>query len=158
MFDSFLDAIGRIGIFMICARAIVHFRPKEADEKYMKLLVSIMILIQLFLPLGGLLMGGGGSETVEALEQFKIVLEQSMQDAEENAAQADALLEEMTLEEVRKRMENQATEQQTAKQQTIEPTEQQITEQQTEDSNDIIEVEVEPVEKISVGNEEKNRE
>lgn len=137
MFDSFLEAIGRVGIFMICARAIVHFRPKEADEKYMKLLVSIMILIQLFLPLGSVFLGGGGGETVAALERFKADLQQSMQEAEVNAAQADALLEQMTLEEVRKRMEEQ-----------VEAEEQARTGGQIQEKKEIL---VEQVDEITVG-------
>ncbi len=149
MFDSFLEAIGRIGIFMICARAIVHFRPKEADEKYMKLLVSIMVLIQLFLPLGGFLLGGGGNETAAALEQFKITLEQGMRQAEENAARSEALLEEMTLEEVRKRVEQQGAK---------EAEGEAVSETGKEQGIGQIEVKVESVGIIAVGGEEGNHE
>lgn len=53
MLDGFLDTIRNLGIFVICAKMIVHFRPKEADEKYMKLLISMMVLLQLLLPLKG---------------------------------------------------------------------------------------------------------
>lgn len=53
MLDGFIHTLGRMGVFLICARMIVHFRPKESDEKYMKLLVSIMILLYLISPLGG---------------------------------------------------------------------------------------------------------
>ena len=60
MQNLLFQAICRVGIFMICAQAIVHFRPKEAYEKYLKLLVSAMVLVQLFLPLGG---GGPGAGT-----------------------------------------------------------------------------------------------
>lgn len=162
MLDSFLEAIGRVGIFMICARAIVHFRPKEADEKYMKLLVSIMILIQLFLPLGSVFLGGEGGETVAALERFKADLQQSMQEAEINAARADALLEQMTLEEVRKRMEEQAQAQGQARveeqagarmQGTVEAHGQESSEAQRQETEEQEkkEIQVEPVDEITVG-------
>lgn len=101
------ETICRIGIFMICAQAIVHFRPKEAYEKYLKLLVSVMILIQLFLPLGSFLLGGGMERALEDLSGLRTQLEREMESAAEEAAEAEALLERMTLEEVRKRMEEQ---------------------------------------------------
>ncbi|MCM1192482.1 MAG: stage III sporulation protein AF [Butyrivibrio sp.] len=102
-----LHAICRIGIFMICAQAIIHFRPRETYEKYLKLLVGVMVLIQLFLPVGSLLLGGGMEQTLKNLELFRTRLEQEMENAAREAEAADRLLEQMTLEEVRKRMEEQ---------------------------------------------------
>lgn len=107
MQNSFFGAICRTGIFMICAQAIIHFRPQETYEKYLKLLVSIMVLIQLFLPLGSFFLGGDKQKAADILEQFKQEMEQSMREAEENSAAMDALLEQMTLEEVRSRVEAQ---------------------------------------------------
>lgn len=107
MLHSFFQAICRVGIFMICAQAILHFRAQEAYEKYLKLLVSIMILIQLFLPIGSLLLGRDGQNVAEGLEQLKEDMERSLREAEENAAAADELLGRMTLEEVRDLMEAQ---------------------------------------------------
>lgn len=105
MYNIFFQTICRVGIFMICAQAIVHFRPQETYEKYLKLLVSIMVLIQLFLPVGSLLFGDGGQETAQALEQFKQELEESMREAEKNAQYTDALLQQATLEEVRRQVQ-----------------------------------------------------
>lgn len=102
-----LQTICRIGIFMICAQAIIHFRPRETYEKYLKLLVSVMILIQLFLPVGSFLLGEGMEQTLEGLELFRDQMEQEMEAAAREAEAADKLLEQMTLEEVRKRMEEQ---------------------------------------------------
>lgn len=107
MRDSFFQVICQVGIFMICAQTVIYFRPKEVYEKYLKLLVSVMVLIQIFLPLGGLLLGAGGGDAAQVLEQFKREMEQAVKEAEESAAAADALLEQMTLEEVRSRMEEQ---------------------------------------------------
>ena len=107
MQNSLFQAICRVGIFMICAQAIVHFRPQEAYEKYLKLLISVMVLVQLFLPVGSFLLGGGGQEAAELLRQFGADLEESMKAASENAAATDALLEQMTLEEVMRQLEMQ---------------------------------------------------
>lgn len=110
MRNPLFQAICRVGMFMICAQAIVHFRPNEAYEKYLKLLVSVMILIQLFLPIGSFLLGGGMEETARKLEQFRIQLEQEMQAVTREAAEADKLLENMTLEEIRRRVDEQQEE------------------------------------------------
>ena len=107
MQNILFQTICRVGIFMICAQAIIHFRPRESYEKYLKLLVSVMILIQLFLPVGRFLMGEGMEQTLEGLELFRVQLEQEMESAAQEAAAADELLEQMTLEEVRRRMEEQ---------------------------------------------------
>lgn len=145
MQNLFFQAICRVGIFMICAQAMIHFRPQEAYEKYLKLLVSVMVLIQLFLPIGSFLLGGGGQEAKDMLERFRQELGQSMAEAEKKAAEADAVLEQMTLEELRKRLEEQAAG---------------GTEEMGEDAagagddgkNGIgIEVDVEPVEPVTIG-------
>ncbi len=103
--NSLFQAICKIGIFMICARAIIQFRPREVYEKYLRFLAGIMILIQLFLPVGKLLLGKDGGQAGEMLGQFRQELEQGMEEAAERAAEADAILEHMTLEEVRKQLE-----------------------------------------------------
>lgn len=105
-----LRTIGRIGIFMICAQTIVHFRPRETYEKYLKLLVGVMVLIQLFLPLGSFLLGGGLEQALEKLETFRGQMEQEMEAAAREAAETDALLERMTLEEIRREMEERSAE------------------------------------------------
>lgn len=105
-----LKTICRIGIFMICAQTIVHFRPKETYEKYLKLLVSVMVLIQLFLLVGNFLLGGGMEQALEKLETFRGRIEQEMEEAAREAAKTDELLERMTLEEIRKQMEEQNAE------------------------------------------------
>ena len=107
MGNTLFQAICRMGIFMICAQAVVHFRPKESYEKYLKLLVSVIVLIQVFLPIGSFLLGEGRQNAAKALEQFGRELEQSLEDAAGDAAAADELLEQMTLEEVMRRLEEQ---------------------------------------------------
>nr|WP_289767263.1 stage III sporulation protein AF [uncultured Acetatifactor sp.] len=110
MQNSLFQAICRMGIFMICAQAVIHFRPKEVYEKYLKLMVSVMVLIQVFLPVGNFLLGDGRQDALKALGKLGQELEQSMQEANEDAAAADELLEKMTLEEIRKRLEGQEEE------------------------------------------------
>lgn len=107
MQEQIVGTICRVGIFMICAQAMVHFRAQESYEKYLKLLVSVMVMIQLFLPVGSLLAHGSGGEAVRLgalLEQ----MEADMEQIEKQSEEAERFLEKMTLEEARSRMEGQS--------------------------------------------------
>lgn len=140
MFSSLFQTICRIGIFMICAQAIVHFRPEGGYEKYLKLLVGSMILIQLFLPVGRLLFLGDGQELALKSEEFMEELEAEMAAAEKNALETEALLEQMTLEEVRRRVE----EARVLEERSDEPAESGFNDSEVEP------IEIEPIEKIHI--------
>lgn len=107
MHNILFQTICRTGIFMICAQTIAHFRPNESYEKYLKLLVSVMVLIQLFLPIGAFFAGVDTSSGVGQVNEFWESLEQSLEDAGRQAAQMEAMLEQMTLDEVRRHIEEQ---------------------------------------------------
>jgi len=98
---------------MICAQAIIHFRPEEAYGKYLRLLVSVMVLIQLFLPVGEFLFHGDSGKLSGQLELFRESLEKGMEEARENSLEAEKILEQMTLEEVRRQAEAAAREKET---------------------------------------------
>lgn len=107
--NGLFQTICRIGIFMICAQAVIHFRPEESYEKYLRLLVSAMVLIQLFLPVGRFLFHGDGRELTLKSEAFLRDLEAEISAAESRAYESEALLEQMSLEEIRRRVEEQAS-------------------------------------------------
>lgn len=107
--NGLFQTICRIGIFMICAQTVIHFRPEESYEKYLRLLVSVMVLIQLFLPVGRLLFHGDSQELARKSEEFLGELEAEISAAEIRAYESDALLEQMTLEEIRRRVEEQTS-------------------------------------------------
>lgn len=78
--------IGQAGIFLICAQTLVHFRPKESYEKYLKLLMSVMLLLQLLHPVLTFLGSDSGQnvtkETIEFSTELQTVLEQASKQAE----------------------------------------------------------------------------
>ncbi len=45
-----LKELGQIAVFIICAQTLLHFRAKESYEKYIKLLISMMVLLLLLKP------------------------------------------------------------------------------------------------------------
>lgn len=79
MGNVFVKGICQIGVFMICAQTFVHFCPKGAYEKYFKMLVSIMVLVQILSPLSAILGGKGQElENIQMGEWLEKVLMQSM--------------------------------------------------------------------------------
>lgn len=85
MQSGIVKTICQIGIFLICAQAIVHFRPKASYEKYLKMLVSVMILMQLFLAASGIFSAEGKAKLMESMRRFTESLNESMQQAADNA-------------------------------------------------------------------------
>ena len=71
---SFLEFMKRIGIFIVCAQSFLHFSAGKAYEKYIKLLMGIMILAQFTAPLRAVLLDGEG-ELGEEVERFQTELE-----------------------------------------------------------------------------------
>ena len=101
--EMIMKAIVQMGIFMICAQVLIHFRPNGSYEKYMKMLVSIMILIQVAFPIAGLLTGGK-SNLEERAAWFETRIQESMKAAQEAAEESDRLLEQMTLEQLKEQI------------------------------------------------------
>ena len=108
MFQALKTTVCQIAIFMICAQAITHFRPKESYEKYLKLLLGLMILIQIFQPFCKLFFGVTGQELSASVEHFQQQINESMAEAAEQSARAGAQLETMSLLEVQERLAQEA--------------------------------------------------
>lgn len=152
MHSQLFKMICRMGIFVICAQTIIHFRPDRSYEKYLKLLVSIMILIQIFLPVGEFFLGDYHSNIMEQVDRFQKELEESTREAQFFSFDSLQYAEQMTLEEVRREAEKQNREQ--AEGQSGEQTEEQGGEQTEEQSGERAEEQNrEPVkiEQINIG-------
>lgn len=107
MQSAFFKSICQIGIFMVCAQTITHFRPNSSYEKYMKLLVSGMVLIQILQPMGSLFHIGGGKSQKERVMQLQEQFDAGMADAMESISKSEQILENMTLREVQKALEQE---------------------------------------------------
>lgn len=81
MWQGLLGSIRQIGIFMICAQALIYFKPKGSYEKYMKLLVSAMILVQILSPVAALLSGREGQSLEERIAFYSDSFEQGLGEA-----------------------------------------------------------------------------
>lgn len=98
-----MKAIVQMGVFMICAQVLIHLRPNGSYEKYMKLLVSVMITAQIFFPVLNLF-AKGEPDMEQRLAWFEDRLEESMQQAGKMAGEADALLNQKTMEQLREQL------------------------------------------------------
>lgn len=107
MQSAFFKSICQVGLFMVCAQTITHFRPNSSYEKYMKLLVSVMVLIQILQPLSSLI---SGKNLEERALQFQGQLDAGMSDAMKNISQSEKILENMTLREVQELLKKQEEE------------------------------------------------
>lgn len=99
MFSEFFNSICRVGIFMICAQTIVHFRPNASYEKYIKLLVSAMILIQILIPVMNLFGESSAADFESRIAWFDEQLQEGIYRAEEEAENAGESVGRMSLEE-----------------------------------------------------------
>lgn len=84
--------IGQVGIFVICAQAIMHFRPKESYSKYLRLLFGVMVLVQILQPFLAVFGYESGGNILSSLDGFQKALESSG----DYAGLAQERLEQMT--------------------------------------------------------------
>lgn len=82
MGESFLEFMKGIGIFIICAQSFLHFAAGKSYEKYVKLLIGVMILAQFVVPVRNLFLGTENGELHEEVERFQMELEYAMQNAQ----------------------------------------------------------------------------
>lgn len=98
MGDRLLQIVKQTGIFVVCAQMILHFKPAECYEKYIRLLIGIMVLAQL-IAAGTAVFGKTGENFFDGrVDYYNGLLAQSMEGAD--MAEMEALLEKMTMEEV----------------------------------------------------------
>lgn len=95
MWEGLLSSIRQMGVFMICAQALIYFKPKGSYEKYLKLLVGAMILVQLLSPVAALLAGKGGQSLEERIGFYTNAFEQGMN---------EAMFQEYRVEQIRQRL------------------------------------------------------
>ncbi len=112
MLKELQGTVCQIAIFMICAQAIVHFRAKESYAKYLRMLLGVMILVQIFQPFCQIFFGVTGQELSNSVEQFQADLNKSMEKALEHSAHTEQNLETMSLTEVQERLQQQHGEEQ----------------------------------------------
>ena len=106
MGDGLLQTIKQVGIFVICAQMILHFKPSESYGKYMRLLVSIMVLVQLLVPLMNIFLKSDVGSFSDRISYYEEMLSDNMKDISATCADAEKMLNNMTMEEIKTRINN----------------------------------------------------
>ncbi len=75
MINTFLEFIKKTGIFLICAESILYFVPGSSFQKYVKLLIGIMVLAQFAVPLKSLVTGQERGEIEQQIVEMQAMLE-----------------------------------------------------------------------------------
>ena len=95
--EGLLSKIGQIAIFMICAKTLLHFRAKESYEKYLKLLVSLMLLVLLVEPLMEVLGKGKEGEFLQRIRLYNYQLQDILENEQLNNEEISEILSHMTM-------------------------------------------------------------
>ena len=106
MGDGLLQTIKQVGIFVICAQMILHFKPAESYGKYMRLLVSIMVLVQLLVPLMSIFLKSDVGSFSDRISYYEEMLSDNMKGISATCADAEKMLNSMTMEEIKTRINN----------------------------------------------------
>ena len=96
--QDFVRELGRLTTFLIFARAIVYLRPKESYEKYLKLLVNLIILLQFLSPLRQMLSGDTMEIAMPWEESFESWERDGTEQVAENAEESMEEQEEIRIE------------------------------------------------------------
>ena len=105
MWEGLLNGIRQMGVFMICAQALIYFKPKGSYEKYLKLLVSAMILVQLLGPVAALLSGKEGQSLEERIGYYSNSFEQGLGEAALLEYQMEQIRQQLLTTQIRAQME-----------------------------------------------------
>ena len=77
-----------IGIFILCAQSFMHFAAGKTYEKYVKLLIGVMILAQFIVPVRALFLGSENAQMWDEIEHFREEMERMAEEAGQDAAAA----------------------------------------------------------------------
>lgn len=93
---TFLEFMKGIGIFIICAQSFMHFSAGKSYEKYIKLLIGVMILAQFVVPVRAVFLKGEDAEIWGEIEHFQNEMENVLENTEityESEDETEGLLE-----------------------------------------------------------------
>lgn len=140
MGEQLFGLIRQVGIFIVCAQTIAHFRPRGSYEKYLKLLVSIMIMVQIVLPVLNMLGSGEKIDPAAVMKRYESILSGEGEMINITTVTAEEMVEEMTLREINSRLNNLEEWQEAGNTETV----------QTDTGNEESEIELVVIEKVEV--------
>ncbi len=113
MLSTFLEFIKTTGIFLICAESILYFVPGSSYQKYVKVLIGIMVLAQFVVPLKALVTGQEGDAIERQVRELKMMLEEQAEEMQMDELQLISEGQEVniqTADEIKSRLNSVAAE------------------------------------------------
>ncbi|MDR2889251.1 MAG: stage III sporulation protein AF [Lachnospiraceae bacterium] len=108
MSSTFFEFIKRTGIFLICAESILHFAPGNSYQKYIKVLIGIMVLAQFIIPLKAIISGQERAVIEQQIEGFTKVIENRSEEMQLNGLwmNDEESIKNATINEIKLRINN----------------------------------------------------
>ena len=98
---NFFQTVKQMGTFIICAHVIMHFKPSAKYEKYLKLLINVMVLVQVIVPLINIISGKDEAYLWTKIEQIQAEIDLNMEQLEiENTINEENVINQ-TLKEIK---------------------------------------------------------
>jgi hypothetical protein len=88
-----LREIGRVASFLICARMLLHFRAKESYEKYIRLCISLILLLFLTQPFFRLVHGVKSSDITWLIQNYDIQMEEALSEMQPKEQDLETVLQ-----------------------------------------------------------------
>ena len=98
--SALLTKIGQLAAFLICAQTLIHFRAKDSYEKYIKLLVSMMLLILLVEPIMGLFGKTNKEEFLTRMNTYEEQLQGILESPQLETEEIELILQNITRQKV----------------------------------------------------------
>lgn len=90
-----LKEIGQVASFIICVGMLLHFRAKESYEKYIRLCISLILLLFLTQPLFGIMHGVKGGDIMQMIQGFDNQMEEALLDMQPDEKDMEMILRSM---------------------------------------------------------------
>ncbi len=90
-----LEGMKQVGIFMVGAQVILHFKASENYGKYLRLLMGLMVLSILFIPIPGMLKGMEEEDFYEMIGMYDARLSADLEMAELTEQRVEEKMEEL---------------------------------------------------------------
>lgn len=90
-----LKEIGQVASFIICVGMLLHFRAKESYEKYIRLCISLILLLFLTQPFFGIMHGVKGGDIMRMIQGFDNRMEEAVQDMQPGERDMEMILKTM---------------------------------------------------------------
>ena len=106
MVDDFLEFIKRMGIFLICAESILYFSPGSSYQKYIRVLIGFMLLMQFMIPVKAILSGQDKAAIENQVNEFRWQLERAANEKNDflHFPSQEEMVNESIAEEVKSRL------------------------------------------------------